>query len=132
MGGATSYAWHGAGFGPNAMGYNLVRITGDGFENAFGDWAEKYPVTVDAPERAATITGPVTVKARFLDPANEVQSVDVRIFDSADTIYQFGTDGLYRTLTADLDPSAAPDGFEPLYMTLNGRATRWWRGSPSC
>ncbi len=120
MGGATSYAWHGAGFGPNAMGYHLLKITGDGFENAFGDWAEKYPVTVDAPARSDTLTGKVQVRARFLDPAGEVTAVDARIFDSAATVDQFGTDGLYRTLTCELDASQAPDGFEFLQLVLSG------------
>jgi len=120
MGGAVCYAWHGGPCMPNPCAYRLVKITAEGYDSALGDWAQKYPLAVDAPDWTASVTGPVTVKARVLDPGNEVQSATLSFCGQQATVTQFGTEGLYRTLEANLDPSAAADGFYDLTFTLAG------------
>lgn len=120
MGGATSYAWHGSGFGPNPMGYHVIRITEDGFEDAFADWAERYSVTIRKPARSAILTGPTVVDAALFDPADEVTSAQVALGDDVVEITDFGSEGLYRTFTTTLDASGLVDGFHDLVVTLHG------------
>jgi len=121
IGGMTSYPWHGGPFGPNPVGYHLVKITGEGFEDAFGDWAQQYPVTVSAPARAALLTDPVKVDIQFLDLANEVTIAEVTLGSAKQTFQQFGTKGLYRTLSCQLAIPGLPDGFHDLAVTLHGK-----------
>ncbi|MHB8995918.1 MAG: metallophosphoesterase [Armatimonadota bacterium] len=119
--GATSYAWHGGPFPPNPLGYNLVKITGDGFESAMGDWAQQYPVTVNAPARAAILADTVKVDAQFLDRAGEVTTAEVALGNAKQTVTQFGTQGLCRTVQCELPLPALPDGFHDLTITLRGK-----------
>jgi hypothetical protein len=119
-GGAVSYAWHGGGFGPNAMGYHLVKITGDGFEDAMGDWAEKYPVTVTAPPRSVPPKDSLPVEARFLDLNSEVTSVDVSLGEAKQTVTAFEPVGLYRSFACALSFPGLPDGVHDLTLTLHG------------
>ena len=121
MGGATSYAWHGSGFGPNAMAYQVIKMTEDGFEQAFADWAEPYSLTVNRPGRMAALTGETPIEAVFFDPANEVKSVDIELAEAQTTVSEFGASGLYRTLNASIDAGGAPDGFGELTFTLHGK-----------
>ena len=142
IGGMTSYPWHGGPFGPNPVGYHLVKITADGFEDGFGDWAQQYPVTVTAPERGATLKtkamvtvgfgdpaekplpDPETiqkVQVQFLDPANEVTSAEVTLGPAKQTFQQFATQGLYRTLSCELAVPGIPEGFNDLVVTLHGK-----------
>lgn len=120
MGGAASYAWHGAGFGPNPMAYQVIRITEDGFENAFADWAAQYSLTVTTPPRAAPLTGETTVEALLFDPAEEVRAVDVEFGPQQARITDFGTRGLSRSFTVEFDAAALPDGFHDLAFTMHG------------
>lgn len=121
MAGATSYAWHGVNFGANAMAYHLVKITGDGFDSAFGDWAEKYPVTVLTPARSALPSGTVKVEALFLDPADEVKSAEVGMGTALVKVKEIGEQGMYRKVVADLTLPALPDGVHDLVITLYGQ-----------
>ncbi|MEN6643626.1 MAG: metallophosphoesterase N-terminal domain-containing protein [Armatimonadia bacterium] len=121
MGGATSYAWHGSNFGANALGYHLVKITGDGVDSAFGDWAEKYPVTVLTPGRMAMPKGTIKVEALFLDLKNEVQSAEVGIGSALVKVPEIGTQGMYRKVTTELTVPPLPDGVHDLVITLHGQ-----------
>ena len=121
VGGATSYAWHGDPPSPDdAKAYQVVRVTDGGFESAFGDWAEKYPVTIATPGRWASSTGEVPVKVLFLDPRSEVQSAQIRLADASQEVVALGREGLYRTAEATLDLAALPDGLYDLCVTLRG------------
>jgi len=121
MGGATSYAWHGSGFPPNAMGYHVIKVTREGFESAFADWAEPYSLTLRTPTRQEPLSGTVPVQAMLFDPAGEVTSVDVSIGDSRTKVTQFGTEGLYRTLEAGVDVTGTVDGVHDLCFTIRGK-----------
>ncbi|NPV48861.1 MAG: hypothetical protein HPY69_18120 [Armatimonadetes bacterium] len=118
--GQTSYAWHGNPGGFDAMAYNVVRITADGFESAMGDWAERYPVTVAEPALRALLDKPLTVRAHFLDLGSEVRSASIALGSMPAVPAALGADGLYRTATATLDPAQLPDGFHDLTITLVG------------
>lgn len=120
VGGATSYAWHGAPTAFDAIAYNVVRITETGFDNAFGDWAEKYPVTVAAPGFFAQLKGQVPVKIQFLDPKSEVQSAQLQLATLTQEVANFATDGLYRVATGSLDVSGLPNGYYDLQITFRG------------
>lgn len=121
MAGTTSYAWHDALAGPNAQGYHLVKISADGFESAFGDWAERYPVTVATPVRNSIITEPTEAQIKFLDLKNEVTSAEISLGQSRTVVQEFPAEGLYRTFSAVLDPMDLPDGVHELQITLQGR-----------
>jgi hypothetical protein len=120
VGGATSYAWHGALVAFDAMAYNVVRITETGFDNAFGDWAEKYPVTVAAPGFFARLNGQVPAKVQFLDPQSDIQSARLQLGTATQGIAAFNTEGLYRVATGTLDVSGLPNGYYDLQVTLRG------------
>lgn len=120
VGGATSYSWHGATPPSDAKAYQVVRITESGFESAFGDWAEKYPVTIAAPGYWAGSAGKVATKVQFLDPNAEVQSAQIRLAEVSQEVTSIGQEGLYRTVVATLDLSAVPDGIHDLCVTLRG------------
>ncbi|MGE5532553.1 MAG: metallophosphoesterase [Bacteroidota bacterium] len=119
--GSTSYPWHGGPFPPNPQGYNLVKITGDGFESAMGDWAQQYPVTVLSPARSAILKDSVKVDAQFLDLPTEVTSAEVAVGSASRTITTFGVDGLCRTLQCELPLTGLCDGFHDLTITLRGK-----------
>jgi hypothetical protein len=119
--GATSYPWHGGPFPPNPQGYNLVKITGDGFASAMGDWAQQYPVTVNSPARSAILKDSVRVKAQFLDVLQEVTSAEVALGSATQTINTFGAEGLCRTLQCELSVTGLCDGFHDLTITLRGK-----------
>ncbi len=119
-GGAVSYAWHGGGFGPNAMAYHLVKITGDGYEDAMGDWAERFPVTVTAPGRSAVLKDAIHVEASFLDLKQEVTSVDVTLGEAKTTVTEFKPVGLARSFACDLKLPDLADGVYDLVLTLHG------------
>lgn len=120
MAGATSYAWHGVNFGPNALGYHLVKITGDGFDSAFGDWAEKYPVTVLTPGRMTMPSGTIRTEALFLDLKNEVKSAEIGMGSTQVKVPDIGTQGMYRKIAAELTLPPLPDGVHDLVITLHG------------
>lgn len=121
MGGTTSYAWHGSGYGPNPLGYHVVRITDTGYEDAFGDWATRYSIAVRQPQRTSTLTAGVRVEGQILDPAGEVRSLELRWGTSQSTVTSFATQGLARTFSADLDAADLPEGFHDLTLTANGK-----------
>jgi len=120
IGGATSYAWHGATPPSDAKAFHLVRITESGFDSAFGDWAEKYPVTIASPGYWSGIGGKTPVKVQFLDPNAEVRSALVQIESASQEITGFGQEGFYRTASATLDLTGLADGIHDLSVTLNG------------
>ena len=120
-GGAVSYAWHGGPFPPNAMGYHLVKITGEGFEDAFGDWAEQYPVTVISPARATILKDQAPCEVRFLDLKNEVTSVEVSLGDTTQTVTELKPVGLSRSFTCALSFPDLADGVYDLTLTLHGQ-----------
>lgn len=120
VGGAVSYAWHGVTPPSDAKAYQVVRITASGFENAFGDWAEKYPVTIAAPGTWAGCTGKVAVKVQFLDPSADVLSAQIRLEGLSQEVTAFSPEGLYRTASAELDVAALPDGIYDLCVTVRG------------
>lgn len=121
-GGTVSYAWHGGPFGPNAMAYHLVRINGEAFEDAYGDWAEKYPVTVTSPGRGAILKDQLRVEARFVDLSNDVTSVDVALDAAKQTATAFKPIGLSRSFACDLKLPELADGVYDLVLTLRGPA----------
>jgi len=120
VGGATSYAWHGTTPSSDAKAFHLVRITDTGFDSVFGDWAEKYPVTISTPGYWAALAGQVDVKVAFLDPHAEVQSAQIRLASVSQEVKAIGEAGLARTASAMLDLAALPDGIYDLYVTLRG------------
>jgi 3',5'-cyclic AMP phosphodiesterase CpdA len=120
IGGATSYAWHGAIPPADAMGYQVVRISDSSFDSAFGDWAEKYPVTIATPSYWAGCAGKTAVRVQFLDPKAEVQSAQIKLENVSQEVTALGQDGLYRSASATLDLTALPDGIYDLYVTLRG------------
>jgi len=119
-GGAVSYAWHGGPFGPNPMAYHLVRIVGNAFEDIYGDWAERYPVTVTKPPREAILKDQLHLEARFLDLKNEVTTVDVSFAGAKTTVTTLQPLGLGRAFTCDLPLPALTDGVYDLVLTLHG------------
>lgn len=121
VGGATSYSWHGAPTAFDAIAYNVVRITDTGFENAFGDWAERYSVTMPNPGLYARLKDQVPVKVQFLDPANEVQSARLQLGTASQEVTSFTTEGLQRVATGTLDASALTDGYHDMLITLRGK-----------
>jgi hypothetical protein len=118
--GQTSYAWHGQPGGFDAMAYNVVRVTADGFENAFGDWAEKYPVTVAEPGLRPAVGQEATIRANFLDLGSDVQTARIGLGTLPPVAAAIGAEGLYRTATATLDTKQLPDGIYDLTITLEG------------
>jgi len=119
-GGIVGYAWHGSGYGPNAIAYHLVKITEDGFEDAMGDWAEKYPVTVASPARTQILSGEAACEIRFLDLKNEVNAVEIRLGSAQRTITQFQPSGLARAFSCVLQFPDITDGVYELTMILHG------------
>jgi hypothetical protein len=120
VGGATSYAWHGVTPPSDAKAYQVVRITEGGFDSAFGDWAEKYPVTIATPSYWAGTAGKVAVKVQFLDFNAEVQSAQIALEGVSQEVTAFAPEGLYRTASTTLDLAALPDGIYDLSITLRG------------
>lgn len=121
VGGMTSYPWHGAGFPANPVGYHLIRMTREGFDDAFGDWAQKYPVTLLSPVRSAQLAGATTVDVQFLDPACEVTSAEIALGPARQALTEFGAQGLYRTLRCELATTGLAEGFHDLTITLHGK-----------
>jgi len=120
MGGATSYAWHGGGFGPQPIGYHVIRIRDDGFDSAFADWAEKYSLTTNAPSRLNPLTEETSVEAVIFDPANEITSVDIALGVTTTAVNELGEDGLYRTISSTISPTGLVDGFHDMVFTMRG------------
>lgn len=120
MGGATSYSWHGGSVGPNPIGYHVVKITADGFESAFADWAESYSLTVNSPSRYAVLTGETRIDAALFDPREEVTRVEIDLGDQHQEISELVTEGLTRNFTATVDAAALPRGVHEIRFTLHG------------
>jgi hypothetical protein len=121
VGGATSYAWHGGPTPPSdAKAYHVVRIAESGFDSAFGDWAEKYPVTIGAPSYWGALSGKVEVKVQVLDPNAEVRNGQVRLAAASAELGPFAPEGLYRTAAAALDVTAVEDGIYDFCVSLHG------------
>lgn len=128
--GATCYAWHGASPGFDAMGYHVVRINEQGFDSAFGDWADKYSVTVDQPKVGEIVQGQVQVQARILDLAREVSRVQISLGEVGQEAGALVDEGLTRQVTATLDVGRLPEGYHDLVLTMHGTGEPWQKRQP--
>ncbi len=119
MAGATSYAWHGPGFGPEPMGYHVVRLSADGFQSAFADWAKPWSLRLRRPERSQPLrVGTIGVDAIIFDPREQIEAVDVSLGEGHTRITQLEAEGLCRKLSATLDTGTPAEGVYDLTFVM--------------